>query len=272
MKLIKSIAILIALSTTLIGCGRIETGEVGVRTEVNKKVETEEVPQGFYVAFLSSVDQFSIKEIPIELNDLTPKAKDNLSLRDFDVTVYYSTASNKVAELYIKYQNQHEWNAEGGVYLPAYRLVYGLVRGAAYDSIAQFDSLTIHTKRNDLEDKIKTRVQADLDQAEPETFKVTRVVIRQVLTDPSIEESIQKAVQVEKAIEAKNKEVDLAKAEAARKREEAQGTADYNRKIAESLSDKLLQYKQLEVQEKFAGAGTHTVIMPSNTPALINLK
>lgn len=253
------------------GCGRIETGEVGVRTTLNKKVELEEVPQGFYFAVFSSVDHFAIKEIGIELNDLTPKAKDNLSLKDFDLVVYYQTAPDKVADLFVEKQNQHAWDKEAGNNLPGYRLVHALARGAAYDAIAQHDSLTIHSNRNVIEQEVRTRIQDDLEHAAPGTFVITRVVVRQVLTDPSIEEAIRRSVAVDKEVEAKNKEVALATAEAKRKAEEAKGIAEYNRKVAESLTPNLLQYKALEVQEKFAGQGTHTVIMPQNTGALVNI-
>lgn len=265
------IAVLVASTSVMTGCGRVETGEVGVRTTFNKKVELEEVPQGFYFAVLSSVDHFAVKEIGIELNDLTPKAKDNLSLKDFDLVVYYQTNSDKVADLFVEKQNQHAWDTAAGNFLPGYKLVHALARGAAYDAIAQHDSLTIHTNRNVIEQEVKHRIQEDLEVAAPGTFVITRVVVRQVLTDPSIEEAIRRSVAVDKEVEAKNKEVALATAEAKRKAEEAKGIADYNRKVAESLTPNLLQYKALEVQEKFAGQGTHTVIMPQNTGALVNI-
>lgn len=37
------------------------------------------------------------------------------------------------------------------------------------------------------------------------------------------------------------------------------------RVITSSLTDKLLQWEQLKVQEQFAGQGTHTVLMPQGT-------
>lgn len=270
-RFVTIISTIIVMSATVVGCGRVETGEVGVRTTFNKKVELNEVPQGFYFAVFSSVDHFAVKEIGIEMNDLTPKAKDNLSLKDFDLVVYYTTNEDKVAELLIERQNQHVWDPDARNYMPGFKLVSALARGAAYDAIAQHDSLTIHSNRSVIEHEVRRRIQEDLDAAVPGTFTITRVVVRQVLTDPSIEESIRRSVAVDKEVEAKNKEVALATAEARRKIEEAKGIAEYNERIAASLSPNLLQYKALEVQEQFAGQGTHTVIMPQNTGALVSI-
>lgn len=82
-------------------------------------VENEEIGQGWYQHFLSKVKKFSIKQIPIQLDDLKPKAGDNLRLQDFNVTVYYTVNSNAVSDIFVKYQNFYgdledsgliEWN------------------------------------------------------------------------------------------------------------------------------------------------------------------
>lgn len=94
------------LCTLLSGCfGTIDTGHVGVRTTFGK-VDTEELQQGMYSALLSSVREFTAKEISVQLNNLTPKAKDNLSLKDLDVTIYYTIKPTVIAEMDIKYQGQ----------------------------------------------------------------------------------------------------------------------------------------------------------------------
>jgi hypothetical protein len=64
----KKLILAVALASTLIGCGRIETGNVGVRTDFNKTVETEELNPGWYGALFTSVDEFTIKEIRYEHN------------------------------------------------------------------------------------------------------------------------------------------------------------------------------------------------------------
>lgn len=95
-----------AMAIGLSGCfGVVETGQVGVRTTMSGQVESNEIGQGWYQHFFSTVRKFSVKQIPIQLDDLKPKAGDNLRLQDFDVTVYYTINPASVADIFVKYQN-----------------------------------------------------------------------------------------------------------------------------------------------------------------------
>ena len=82
----------------------VETGNVAVERTLGK-VNHEEQLQGlnFKMPFLTSKQEFSAKEIAIDINDLTPKAADNLSLKDLDVSVFYRVPQERVSELYVKY-------------------------------------------------------------------------------------------------------------------------------------------------------------------------
>ena len=66
----------------------IDSGNVGV-TKTLGTVDLDEVGPGLHLRlpFITEVRQFSAKENSFDLTDLTPKAADNLSLRDLDVTV-----------------------------------------------------------------------------------------------------------------------------------------------------------------------------------------
>jgi regulator of protease activity HflC (stomatin/prohibitin superfamily) len=107
-KITFAVIALSLLGLAMGSCGTIETGNVGIRTTLGK-VAPDEIKPGLYFALpgVSSVSEFSAKEIALDLNDLTPKARDNLSLRDLDVTVYYRVANEAVSELYVKYASQH---------------------------------------------------------------------------------------------------------------------------------------------------------------------
>jgi regulator of protease activity HflC (stomatin/prohibitin superfamily) len=163
------------------------------------------------------VDEYSVKEIEVKFDNLTPKGKDNLSLADFDVSIWYQPLASQVAEMYVKYSGMSL--CDHGVCYPAYNLVARVAQGAIFDAVSQYESLTIHTKRTDLESRIKTLVQAELDKSDKGVFAVTKVIVRQIKTDPQLEASIQAAVRMQKQTEAKELEVKLArKAEARRRR------------------------------------------------------
>lgn len=260
---------LVLAAMLAVGCGRIETGHVGVRTDFNKTIETTELQPGWYGAVFTSVDEFVIKETELALDDLKPKAKDNLSLKDLDVSVFYTVNPGMVADLLVKYSGMSQ---KGGQYwYPAFSLVERVGRGAVYDATAQFDSLTIHTRRNELESAIHERVQSEMDKSDKGVFTVTKVIVRQVVTDPALEQAIQQSVQVQKQIEAKKGQIDLAKAEAERQRVEAEGTAKANKILADSITDQYIRYKQVEALASFAKEGTHTVLLQPGAQPLVNI-
>lgn len=247
--------------------GTIGSGNVGVRTTLGV-ISPSEIGPGIYLKWpiISSVEEFSAKEIAIDLNDLTPKAKDNLSLRDFDVTVYYHVKDSAIAELQTKYAGQSMRAPEGGYYLPAFELVFRVARNVAYEEIARVDSLVMHTRRDQLADAIKTNMQAELEKADLGVFGVTRVVIRSVMTDPSIEEAIRAAVANQKKLEAMAVQTEIAKKEAEIRVTEADGIARSNRIIAGSLTREYLQHEANQALLKFAEKGnTNTVVIPAGT-------
>jgi regulator of protease activity HflC (stomatin/prohibitin superfamily) len=256
----------IAVSVALLGgCGVIETGNVGVRTQFGQVNQTIEQP-GFYTSILSNVDEYSAREIAVELENLTPKARDNLSLADLDVAVYYQVQAASIPALKVKYSGQDAYNSAAGAYFPAYTLVQGLGRNAAYEAVAKVDSLSAHQQRDALAEDIRTALQRELDANDKGVFRVTRVVIRALNTDKSIEESIRLAVANQKKLEAKQVEVDIAKQNAKILVEEARGVADAQTIIAKSLTPEYLQYKAIEAQKELASKpSTTTVYIPSGT-------
>jgi regulator of protease activity HflC (stomatin/prohibitin superfamily) len=245
--------------------GTISTGNVGVRTTLGV-ISQDEVTPGVYLKwpFISTVDEFSAKEIAIDLTDLTPKAKDNLSLRDMDITVYYRAADGAIAELQSKYAGQSVRVAEERYWLPAYQLVFRVARNVSYEEVARVDSLVMHTKRDQLAAAMQENMQAELDRLDPSVFAVSRVVVRSVITDPSIEESIRQAVANQKKLEAMAVQTEIAKKEADIRVTEARGIAESNRIIAGSLTREYLQHEANLALIKFAEKGnTNTVVVPA---------
>lgn len=246
------------MAIALSACGIIDQGNVGVQKTFGK-VREEPVTPGFYTAVFSSVHEFTAKEAGIELNNLTPKAKDNLSLKDLDVTVYYKTDPNKIPALEVKYVGQSA--KEGGVYYPAFNLVASIARGVIYDSVGRnYDSLSIHNKRTELEDDIMNQMQTDLDKNDPGAFKITRVVVRQVLTDPAIEESVRLKATEEAKLKAKVIQVQVAQKDVEIRNLENQG-----------LTTNVLRNKELDVMRIAAEKGS-MIIVPNGSTPMINLK
>ena len=261
---------------SLVSCsvGTIQTGNVGVKTTLGT-VSPNEVTPGLYfiLPLIQTVDQYTAKETSVDLENLTPKAKDNLSLKDLDVSVFYKVADDHIADLAIKYKGQSAYDK--GLYFPAHNLIASLARGAAYDQIAKLDSLVIHTKRDQIELGIKTALQSELDAADKGVFRITRIVVRSVVTDPSIEQSIRNAVSAQKQLEQIEIQNQIALKQAEIKVTEARGIAEANRVINSTLTREYLQHETNQVLAEFAKSGkSNTVVIPANmqTAPLINIK
>ncbi len=243
----------------------IESGNVGVKKTLGK-IQPQEITPGLSlrIPVITSIVEFVGKEIAIDLTDLTPKAADNLSLRDMDVSVFYRAESDQISDLYVKYANAHQYDQESDSYFPAYRLVFREARRAAYETVARIDSLTMHKKREQIADSIKIRLQETLDANDPDVFQVTRIVIRSVLTDPSIEASIREAVANQKRLEAKQVMVEIERKNAEIEAIRAQGIANANEIINETLTNEYLQHELNLTLQKFAETGANTIVVPAN--------
>ena len=264
-------ALFILLAFGLVGvaltsCGTVETGHVGVKTTLGQ-VSKEEIEPGVYfvLPFISRVQEFSGKEIGIDLNDMTPKAKDNLTLRDLDVTVYYRTKTGAIAALYVKYAAQHMRDESSKVYYPSHGMLQRLARNIIYDETARLDSLVMHTRRDELAIAIQKGLQAELDKNDKDVFSITRVVIRQLLTDPAIEKAIQESVSAQKQLETTKQRIQIAEAEAQVEVKKAEGIAKSNQIINQSLTREYLQHESNLALQKFAEkGGATTVVLPAN--------
>lgn len=261
MKKLYLIVSLLAV-TLLSGCyGSIETGNVGLRKDFNGTINHKLEGEGIYSAFLSSVDQYSAKEIPVNLENLKPKAKDNLSLQELDVTVYYKVNETKIRDLAVKRTGQSVKPEGSKEYWPAYRLVESVSLSEAADAVSKIDSLVIHTQRDALAKSIKDSVQASLNESDPNTFTITRVVIRQVKTDQTIEQSIRNVVAKEKEFEAAQLNVKVAKS-----------NAEATQQTAMTLTPAFLQHEYNQVLAKFAEKGGTVILDGSASPKMLNIK
>ena len=242
----------------------VETGNVSVERTLGK-VNHEEQLQGlnFKMPILTSKQEFSAKEIAIDINDLTPKAADNLSLKDLDVSVFYRVPQERVSELYVKYA-QTSGRGSDGIYLPAYGLVIREARSAIYEQVSKIDSLQLHKQRESLQTDVLSELQIRLERSDPGDIVITRVVVRALNTDPSIEAAIRDAVEAEKRLEAKAVQVEIAMKDAEIEIERAKGIAEANAIINESLTAEYLQHEVNTALLRFADNDGSVVVIPAN--------
>lgn len=271
--------LLLTLAALLAGCTQIDTGNVGVERTLGK-VSTEALPPGIYLTLFKSVDEFTAKEISFQLADMTPKSRDNLTMKDVDIDVYFKVMPAAIPTLFTKYQGDVVRHADvvrdGSKDLViAYSRVSREAREAVYKAIAEMDATTMHTKRAELSERVRAGLQAELDATDKGAFVVTAVNVRNLLTDPAIEAAIRQRAETDQAIERKRKEVELAKAEAERLIVEAEGQAKANQILSASLTPALKEIKLAELQRDAALAIAtkpgNTVLMGGGGQPLVNV-
>lgn len=269
---------LISAVAVLSGCTQIDTGNVGVERTLGK-VGKDALPPGVYFTVFKKVDEFTAKEVNFQLNDMTPKSRDNLTMKDVDIDVYFKTMPEAIPSLYTKYQGdvvQHKQVVKEGTsdLVMAYSRVSREARESVYKSIAQLDATTMHTKRTELAEMVRANLQLELDKNDKGAFLITAVNVRNILTDPAIEAAIRQRAETDQAIQKKLKEVDLARAEAERLIVQAEGEAKANKIISESLTPALKELRLAEIQRDaaiaIASKPGNTVLLGNATP-LVNV-
>lgn len=264
-KIYGIVAALFCIAVTGCSSGVIEEGHVGVKSTVGS-VDPNPIGVGWYLKWFSNVTEYTKKEVAIALPDMTPKAADNLSLKKLDALVYYSVAEKSIPALQVKYQNQSTQDERTGVYFPAYNMVRAISIKEIGNAVSKLDSLTIHQHRNELENQAKHEIQVALDKTDPGVFNVARVVVGEVVTDEAIETQIRDKVRMEKQVETKQAELQLAKAEAERVVVEAKGLADRNELISRSVSSQLIEYNKAIALQNCAKNKNCTMIVGNATP------
>ena len=268
-----------AAAAALAACTQIDTGNVGVERMFGK-VGTEALPPGVYFTAFKTVDEFTAKEVSFALENLTPKSRDNLTMKDVDIDIYYKVTPAAIPGLFTKYQGdmvQHRQVVKDGTsdLVVAFSRVSREAREAVYKSIAQLEATTMHTKRTELAELVRSGLQKELDANDKGAFTVTAVNVRNLLTDPAIEAAIRQRAETDQAIEKKRKEVELAKAEAERLIVEAEGQARANQIVSASLTPALKEIKLAELQRDtalaIAAKPGNTVLLGGGPAPLLNL-
>jgi hypothetical protein len=87
----KKIITAVAIAALFAGCTRIQTGEVGVRIDMNKQIQQGELQAGSWnQTVFGEVVTFPVKDITVNIDNKTPLTSDNSALDDFDLSVIYS--------------------------------------------------------------------------------------------------------------------------------------------------------------------------------------
>jgi regulator of protease activity HflC (stomatin/prohibitin superfamily) len=242
---------------------RIETGEVGVRVGFDKQVQPGELmPGSFNQTLIGSVLTFPVKDVNVVLNDMTPIAKDNSTMKDLDAVVVYSINPQQVSELYsTKNRAFHSMDKSGDVLL-MYNYVVQSARNAIYKASRKYDALDMADNRDAMEAAIREEISRSLaDEKLGGALSITQVMIRNVLPADTVVSSANELVRAKN--ELKQKEVEVKTAEA-----EARRMAALANQSSSSIAYMQAQ-AMLNISEGIKNGKVQTIVVPSNFTALM---
>ena len=262
MKSFMKIGALVLAVASLQACTRIETGEVGVRVGFDKQVQSGELlPGSFNQVLIGDVLTFPVKDVNVVLENMTPVAKDNSTMKDLDAVVVYNINPQQVAELYSTKNKSFHAEAKGDTYV-MYNYIVQNARNAIYKAARKYEALDMADNRTDMENFIKDEIIRNLAEEKLDgAIMINQVMIRNVLPSDTVVESANALVRSKN--ELKQKEVEVKTAEA-----ESRRMAALANNSGSSIAFMQAQ-AMLNISEGIKQGKVQTIVVPSNFNALM---
>lgn len=260
----KRIFVVGALAAAVLGtgCTRIETGEVGVRVGFDKQIQQGELMPGtFNQTVIGDVLTFPVKDVNVTLQDLTPVAKDNSTMKDFDAVVVYNINPSQVSELYATKNRAFHAVSDGDVYL-MYNYIVQNARNAIYKAARKYDALDMADNRSEMENFIREEIAHNLSEEGLDgSLTISQVLIRNVVPADTVTASANDLVRAKNEYKQKEVEVETAKKEAERMAALANNSAN-------SIAFMQAQ-AALNISEGIKNGKVQTIVVPANFNALM---
>lgn len=264
MKSFVKILALVAAVASLQACTRIETGEVGLRVGFDKQVKNEELlPGSFNQVLIGDVITFPVKEVAVKIEDLTPIAKDNSTMKDFDAIVTYNINPQQVAELYNTKNRSFHAQHNGDTYL-MYNYIFNATRNAVYKAARKYDALDMNDARQAMEADVKETITRTLaDEKLDGAITISQVLIRNIQPADSVVESANALVRAKNEFKQKEVEVQTAKKEAERMQALAnQGSQSIAYMQAQAM---------MNISEGIKNGKVQTIVVPQDFRGMVNV-
>lgn len=150
------------------------------------------------------------------------------------------------------------------------KIVRPVTRTRIRDNAVYYDAVSLYsTKRDEFQQRIYKTIEKDFNSR---GLFLENLLVRNITLPESVKQSIEQKINAEQDAQKMQFVLQKEQQEAQRKRIEAQGIADYQTIISQSLTDKQLQYESIKAQLAIAQSpNTKIIIMgKGNTPLLMD--
>lgn len=261
--------ILIALLFLLKPFTIINSGEVGVKITTGEFDPTPLQP-GIHF-FIPGIQKIIPVNTKVRIAEFTSadnqnyRNRDEGSIRDKAISVLDSRGLSVSVELAVQYrldplgvpQTIATWGQNWEE-----RIIIPVIREIVRNVVGSFPAEELPTKRNEIATLIDQRFRENINSLENRPVQLESIQLTEIVLPIAIKEQIERVQVARQEAERARYEVERAKQEAEKQAALAKGTADAtiiqadaqakaNRIISQSLSNHLLQLRQIEVQGKF---------------------
>ncbi|HZH36100.1 MAG TPA: prohibitin family protein [Flavisolibacter sp.] len=269
----KLIGILLLIVGFLMSCFvQIDAGHVGVQ-KLFGKVQNNVLNSGLnFVNPVVTVERLDVRTLNYTMSGVTDEGHksgddairvltaDGLEVT-IDLTVLYrvmpSEAPRLIRQTGADYEN---------------KIVRPIARTRIRDNAVYYDAIALYSsKRDEFQSRIFKGIEADF---RGRGLLLENLLVRNITLPANVKATIEQKIQAEQ--ESQKMQFILAKErqEADRKRVEAQGIADYQKIISESLTDRQLQYEQIKATMELAKSANSKIIMMGSkgAPVILDAK
>jgi regulator of protease activity HflC (stomatin/prohibitin superfamily) len=267
MKTLPRISLLAAILTATVftsACTRIGTGEVGLRINFDKTTDpTERLPGSFNQTLIGSIITFKIQDVAVLVDNMTPLASDNSTIKDFDMTVVYNVNPTAVSELWTTKNRTFHGRSEDDILLMQNYVALS-ARNAAYKVARNYEALKMADNRPVMEQQIRDNMIKTLTEEKlGDKITVSQVQVRAITPADVIINSANDLVRAQNELKTKEVEVQTAKKEAERiaALNANAGAIGYMNAMA-----------NLKIAEGVANGKVHTIVVPYDFKGIVNAK
>jgi regulator of protease activity HflC (stomatin/prohibitin superfamily) len=139
------------------------------------------------------------------------------------------------------------------------KIVRPIARTKIRDNAVYYDAVALYsTKRDEFQARIFKGME---DEFKKRGLFLENLLVRNITLPASVKNAIEAKINAEQEAQKMQFVLQKEKQEAERKRVEAQGIADYQHIVSESLTDKQLQYEQIKAMKELAASPNAKIIM-----------
>lgn len=270
-KVVRSLGIVLVLIGVLTSCiVQIDAGQVGVQ-KLFGKVQKRTLSSGLnWINPLVEVVKLDIKTQTYTMSGLSDESQrvgddairvltaDGLEVV-IDLSVLYRLLPSEAPRLLVE---------TGEDYVD--KIVRPITRTRIRDNAVYYEAVSLYsTKRDEFQNRIFKTIEEDFRKR---GLLLENLLVRNITLPASVRATIEQKINAEQEAQKMQFVLQKERQEAERKRVEAQGIADYQRIISESLTERQLQYESIKAQLEIAKSQNAKIIIMGrgNTPVILN--